>query len=585
MRATKLTAALAAVPLMLAGIAGTAMADDISNDLDTSVDATAEIMSLNVGGSNGSTQLYVVPLNGDGKNGCNLTGGTRLDLSVSSSDTGVATVSPSSVTFTSCGDTKTLTVTPVAQGSATVSVTQTANTTGGSFNLAPATFTVNVAPPANTAPSVTITGVSGGQSYAKDAVPTAMCEVTDAEDGNSSFAATLSPITGEYAEDGIGTQTATCEYTDDGGLKASASATYSIIDPTEPAISYTLDPATPDGAEDWYRSDVTLTWTVTEDESPSSLTKTGCVDQEISADQGETTYRCSATSAGGGAVEQSVTIKRDATAPIVTYGDLVSGDEGTNGWYTSDVTARFIGTDALSGPASASQTATTSGEGTAVELPSPAFTDAAGNTTPAGAVTKTFKIDKTAPATPTFEGWSGGEIYYGDVPAAPTCSSSDDGSGLASCVVTGGGTSAGEHEYVATATDNAGNVSTARLEYTVRSWRLQGFYAPVDMGSVWNTVKGGSTVPLKFEVFGAEELTSTATIEASFTAKAVACPSGSFVADPIEILSTGATSLRYDSTAGQFIQNWQTPKKAGACYEVSVTTGDGSKQTARFQLK
>ena len=112
-----------------ASIVGVAGADDISNNLDASIDAVAEAMPLNVGGANGTTQLYVTPRNGDGKNGCNLTSSTALGLSVSSSNTAVATVSPSSVTFQSCGDTKTLTVTPHNHGSATISVSQTSNNT------------------------------------------------------------------------------------------------------------------------------------------------------------------------------------------------------------------------------------------------------------------------------------------------------------------------------------------------------------------------------------------------------------------------------------------------------------------------
>jgi hypothetical protein len=39
------------------------------------------------------------------------------------------------------------------------------------------------------------------------------------------------------------------------------------------------------------------------------------------------------------------------------------------------------------------------------------------------------------------------------------------------------------------------------------------------------------------------------------------------------------------TSAGQFIQNWQTPKKAGACYTVTTTTMDGSKLSAWFILK
>ena len=68
--------------------------DDIVNNIDATVDVVAEEMPLNVGGSNGTTALYLVERNGDGKNGCNLTGGTTLSLSISSSNTSIATVSP-----------------------------------------------------------------------------------------------------------------------------------------------------------------------------------------------------------------------------------------------------------------------------------------------------------------------------------------------------------------------------------------------------------------------------------------------------------------------------------------------------------
>ena len=114
----------------------------------------------------------------------------------------------------------------------------------------------------------------------------------------------------------------------------------------------------------------------------------------------------------------------------------------------------------------------------------------------------------------------------------------------------------------------------------------QGFYQPVDMGGVWNTVKGGSTVPLKFEVFAdATELTSTSAVQ-SFNTQQVSCSSGSGIDDAIEILSTGGTSLRYDSTSGQFIQNWKTPTGAGKCYSATVTTIDGSSSsTALFKIK
>jgi hypothetical protein len=481
-----------------------AAADGISNNLDGSIDAVAEVMPLVVGGANGSTQLYVQPTGGDGKSGCNLTGSTTLGLNVSSSSTAVATVSPSSVTFTSCGDTKTLTITPVSAGSATVSVSQASNTTGATFDLAPATFTVDVTPPPNTPPAIVVAGVTAGLSYNKGSVPAATCQVTDAEDGNSSFAATLSTITGPYASDGIGSRTASCSYTDGGGLMASASETYSIVDPSAPVISSTRNPATPNGANGWYRSNVSLDWTVGEPESPNSLQKTGCADQTITADQQATTYSCSATSAGGAAGPETVTIKRDATPPTVQLVD---------------------------GPA------------------------------------------------------AGGSYYFGSVPAAPTCSASDVTSGLdGHCAVSGYSNVVGSHSVEASATDLAGNPAADTHNYTVRSWTTRGFHAPVDMSGVWNSVKGGSTVPLKFEAFTDSELTSTSAVK-SFTQKTVACPGAMAALDEIEIVSTGGTSLRYDTTGGQFVQNWQTPKKPGTCAQAIVTLQDGSTITGNFLFK
>ena len=101
---------------------------------------------------------------------------------------------------------------------------------------------------------------------------------------------------------------------------------------------------------------------------------------------------------------------------------------------------------------------------------------------------------------------------------------------------------------------------------------------------VWNTVKNGSTVPLKFEVFaGSTELTDIAVVNQPLRATGVACAGGS--TDDIELLTTGGTSLRYDTTGGQFIYNWQTPKKSGACYLVTVSMIDGSSLSAYFRLK
>jgi hypothetical protein len=121
------------------------------------------------------------------------------------------------------------------------------------------------------------------------------------------------------------------------------------------------------------------------------------------------------------------------------------------------------------------------------------------------------------------------------------------------------------------------------LTYEVLPWTIRGFYSPVDMGGTLNIAKAGSTVPLKFEVFqGDREITNVGAVK-TFTQRMTCPTTGS--TDAIEKYATGKTSLRYDTTAGQFLFNWQTPKAPGSCYEVTMSTRDGSEITAYFQLK
>jgi hypothetical protein len=208
------------------------------------------------------------------------------------------------------------------------------------------------------------------------------------------------------------------------------------------------------------------------------------------------------------------------------------------------------------------------------------------NCTTAGPITGN-KIDRKAPTNISFSGSisNGDSFFFGSVPANDmSCTALDGGSGFNDCTVSGYAATVGTHTLTATARDNVLNSSQSTMSYTVLPWTLSGYYQPVDMG-LWNTVKGGSTVPLKFEVFaGPTELTSTSVVK-SFTTKSVTCPGAGAPTDEIEFVTTGGTNLRYDTTGGQFIQNWQTPKKPGTCHTVTMTTQDGSTISANFILK
>ncbi|HWJ10248.1 MAG TPA: PxKF domain-containing protein [Nocardioides sp.] len=272
----------------------------------------------------------------------------------------------------------------------------------------------------------------------------------------------------------------------------------------------------------------------------------------------------------------------DVTAPEIGYTLSPATPDGADGWYTGDVTVDWTVTEAES--ASSLTTEGCADVNVAADQQATTYTCTAtseGGT--ASVTTSAVKRDATAPTDITFAGVPSTVVF--DDPIGPFgCSAQDATSGLAGCTVTGGGTAVGTHTVTATATDNAGNVAHRSTTYTVLPWTLHGFYAPVDMNGVVNVVKGGSTVPLKFELFsGSRELSATTDVK-SFSATRISCDS-SASSDDVEFTTAGATSLRYDATAGQFIQNWKVPTGAGACFRVTMTARDNSSLTAIFKVK
>ena len=193
----------------------------------------------------------------------------------------------------------------------------------------------------------------------------------------------------------------------------------------------------------------------------------------------------------------------------------------------------------------------------------------------------------TTPPTITWLGniHDGDSFYFGFVPPEPTCTASDDLSGVdGACSVTGYASTVGTHTLTATARDNTGNLAIETRSYTILAWTLKGFYQPVDMNGVYNIAKNGGTVPFKFEIFaGPNELTDT-TYFKGFTYAQTYCEANA-PTDIIETTVTGDTSLNYDATAGQFVYIWKTPRTAGRCYRVTMSTIDGSSLVAYFKLK
>ncbi|MET0523471.1 MAG: calcium-binding protein [Nocardioides sp.] len=116
------------------------------------------------------------------------------------------------------------------------------------------------------------------------------------------------------------------------------------VDYTAPVVTPTV--AGTLGNNGWYRSNVSVSWAVTDSESPIT-SRVGCDPSTLATDSGGTAYACTATSAGGQG-SGSVTVKRDATPPTISCGPPPTFELGS----TSTVGA--VVTDSLSGPPSAS---------------------------------------------------------------------------------------------------------------------------------------------------------------------------------------------------------------------------------------
>ena len=126
-----------------------------------------------------------------------------------------------------------------------------------------------------------------------------------------------------------------------------------------------------------------------------------------------------------------------------------------------------------------------------------------------------------------------------------TCNASDTLSGLDGvCVVSGYSNAVGTHT-VTRGTDREAIATFVLVQ--VLAWTLRGFYQPVDMGGVFNAVKGGATVPLEFEALaGPTELTDVSSIKSLRAGEALAMPPHPSTTRGD---ATGATTLRYDTTS------------------------------------
>ena len=160
----------------------------------------------------------------------------------------------------------------------------------------------------------------------------------------------------------------------------------------------------------------------------------------------------------------NITAPPDSTSPVITKN--VTGTQGSNGWYTSNVGVDWTVSDpesAISSQSGCADFNVTSDQNATN------YTCAATSAGGANSDSVSIKRDATPPTNIQFVGGpnAGGSYAFGSVPDAPTCTADDATSTLDSCVVTGYSNAVGGQTLTATATDKAGNKSTATRTYTV----------------------------------------------------------------------------------------------------------------------
>lgn len=193
----------------------------------------------------------------------------------------------------------------------------------------------------------------------------------------------------------------------------------------------------------------------------------------------------------------------------------------------------------------------------------------------------------------------GSSYVFGAVPAAPTCTATEDLAPVA-CAVEGYSTLVGTHVLTATAVGS--DTVTTTIEnrsYTVTGWTFKGFAKPVK-ANVVNKVKAGSTVPLKFKVLVGGVNAKSTRVVTGITAQQYDCTTLALMGSATSV-TKDHKGLRLRFYDGSFHQNWKTPKMpkkvamtkvkgkkpvpVGVCYMVTVTTQDASTLSAKFQLK
>ena len=286
--------------------------------------------------------------------------------------------------------------------------------------------------------------------------------------------------------------------------------------------------------------------------------------------------------AGNTETVQTLTVRIDKTAPVLTSSATANGNPYTAGtWTNLNVVVSFDCTDTLSGTANVTQPVTLSNEG-ANQSANGTCNDVAGNS--ANTSFANIKIDKTAPTISITAPTSGNYLLNQTVTVNFTCS--DSLSGVSSCngTTANGGllntASIGAKTFTVSSTDNAGNsASPTTVNYTVN-------FGLVILFDQTRAHKSGSTVPIKIRLVDANgaNVSSAATVVRAVNVIQIGSQASTILEDAGN--SNPDFDFRYDQSLGGYIFNLKTTGYGTGTYRLNFIAGNSPTiYSVQFQVR